>query len=190
MRKKLFMVLLGCKPKGRHTEQHDIFFGIGESLKDLIPEINKFWPEAEGKIHIDAWREVTAVDNNKVTTCQRDFDLDMRESQKSNKLFFINLGGYKKDQFEEFHYKMLVVAKTVTEATEIAKDTWFFKSTGFDGAPSHVDDKYGIDVDDVSEVIDLLSETMKQDYKLVINDNVAVNPDKIYLGYLPFKEIV
>ena len=30
------MVLLGCRPPGRFTEQHDIFFGIGNSLKELV----------------------------------------------------------------------------------------------------------------------------------------------------------
>jgi len=25
---KLYMVLLGAKPKGRHTEQHDVFLGL------------------------------------------------------------------------------------------------------------------------------------------------------------------
>lgn len=47
---KLFMLLLGCKPPGRHTEQHDIFFGIAASLRDLVPEIQAFWPELQ-KIH-------------------------------------------------------------------------------------------------------------------------------------------
>ena len=60
---KLYMVMIGCRPKGRFTEQHDIFFGIGNSLKELIPKMKAFWPEAKGKIHIDAWREVTVVDN-------------------------------------------------------------------------------------------------------------------------------
>lgn len=59
---KLFMVLLGCKPAGRHTEQHDIFFGVATSLKELVPEIKAFWKEGGDKIHIDAWREVTVVD--------------------------------------------------------------------------------------------------------------------------------
>ena len=36
---KLFMLLLGCLLKGRNTEQHDIFFGIAETLKDLVPAI-------------------------------------------------------------------------------------------------------------------------------------------------------
>jgi hypothetical protein len=183
MKSKLFMILLGCKPKGRLTEQHDIFFGIASTIKELIPEINKFWPEAEGKIHIDAWREVTCVDTNKITTCQRNFDLDMRESQAINKLFFVNLGGYKKDVFDEFHYKMLIVAKDTSEAISKAKETTFFKHTGFTGAASHVDDKYGIDVDDIYQIEDLLSKETKKLYKLVINNNVSVSPNEIHLGY-------
>ena len=53
MEMKLYMVLLGCKPEGRHTEQHDVFFGIAPALKDLIPAFKSFWPEAKGKIHVD-----------------------------------------------------------------------------------------------------------------------------------------
>ncbi len=183
------MLLLGCKPKGRNTEQHDIFFGVGSTLKDLIPSISAFWPEANGKIHIDAWRKVTAVDNNRVRLCKRDFGLDNRASQALNKLFFINLGGYKKDQFDEFHYKMLVVAKNKSEAIDKAKETSFYKHVGYSGAPSHVDDKYGIDVDDAYDIEDLLSEEIKNDYKLVINDNVHADPDEIHLGYLALSNI-
>jgi hypothetical protein len=65
MANKLFMILLGCKPKGRHTEQHDIFFTIGKSIKDIIPHIESFWKDG-GTIHIDAWREVTEVDGNAI----------------------------------------------------------------------------------------------------------------------------
>ncbi|MFD0778124.1 DUF1543 domain-containing protein [Flavobacterium myungsuense] len=63
---KLYMIMIGCRPKGRLTEQHDIFFGIGNSLSDLIPQMKSFWPEAKGKIHIDAWREVTVVNNHTI----------------------------------------------------------------------------------------------------------------------------
>ena len=62
----LYMIMLGCTPKGRFTEQHDIFFGIGNSILELIPQMKAFWPEAKGKIHIDAWREVTVVDNHSI----------------------------------------------------------------------------------------------------------------------------
>jgi hypothetical protein len=39
------------------------FFGIGYSFRELIPDMKSFWPEAKGRIHVDAWREVTIFDN-------------------------------------------------------------------------------------------------------------------------------
>jgi len=44
MELKLFMLMLGCVPPGRHVEQHDVFFAIGESLTQLVPEIKAFGP--------------------------------------------------------------------------------------------------------------------------------------------------
>ena len=98
---KLYMIMIGCRPKGRFTEQHDIFFGIGNSLSELVPQMKAFWPEAKGKIHIDAWREVTVVDNHKIDIVSK-VDSVANDSQ----LFFINLGGYKENEFEEYHYKI------------------------------------------------------------------------------------
>ena len=86
---KLYMVMLGCKPEGRFTEQHDIFFGIGKSLKDLIPQMKTFWPEAKGRIHIDAWREVTLVDHFSIEIVSK----KAMEKPVSDNLYFINLGG-------------------------------------------------------------------------------------------------
>src|ERR1700740_3418323 len=97
---KLYMLLLGCTPSGRHTEQHDVFFAIGESLKSLVTDIVAFWPEANGRIHIDAYREVTLVDGYKVTVTDRDSKSDPGEER----LFFINLGGYKRGLFDEPHF--------------------------------------------------------------------------------------
>ncbi len=92
MASKLFMVLIGCKPKGRHTEQHDIFFGIAPSMKELLPQIIAFWPEAEGDLHIDAWREVNQVDGFSVKVVERN-QSHLQSSSPSPQLFFINLGG-------------------------------------------------------------------------------------------------
>src|SRR5580765_5158548 len=139
---KLFMVILGCKPPGRFTEQHDVFFGIGESLKQLVPQMILSWKEAEGKIHIDAWREVTQVNDYDVRIIER---TSVEASHQKAKLFFINLGGYKQNEFEEFHYKILSVAAGRGEAVQSSKQTAFYKHFGFAGAESHIDDKYGID---------------------------------------------
>ena len=120
---KLFMVLTGCTPKGRNVEQHDVFFGIGENLRDLIPAIIQSWP-GSGKIHIDAWREVNFVDNFKVEIIPRQA---YKEGETDlNKLFFINLGGYRQNEFDEFHYKMLAAGENKAAAIQQSKATAFY----------------------------------------------------------------
>ena len=113
---KLFMLILGATPKTRHIEQHDIFFGVASNVKELIPNIIAYWPEAEGRIHIDAWREVTCVDGCSVTVIEK--GEENTELNSGTKLFFLNLGGYKPGEFEEYHYKMLVACSNKTEAIQ------------------------------------------------------------------------
>lgn len=182
---KLYMILLGCRPPGRFTEQHDIFFGIGSSLKDLIPEIKASWPEAKGKIHLDAFREVTSVDGFAIEVVDKSLPLANNE----HKLFFINLGGYRKGEFEEYHYKMITVAKTQGEAIRLSKQTAFYKHTGFEGAPSHIDDKFGVDVDDIFEVKNILPDSFREKYRIKITAK-QVDEDKLMLGYFPLKQIM
>jgi hypothetical protein len=182
---KLFMFLLGCKPQGRHTEQHDIFFAIGNSISDLKPDILSFWPEANDKIHIDAWREVTAVGSYSLTVAPKG---DVIETN-INKLFFINLGGYKPGEFDELHYKMLLVADTMADASRLAKETTFYKHTGFEGAVSHIDDKYGVDVDDAFEIADVLPEHMKSRFHIQIEPTTLLFEDELHLGYLPLSKV-
>ena len=172
--------MLGCTPAGRFTEQHDIYFTISTSLENTIPGIYEFWPEAKGKIHIDAWREVTAVDGFKVEVVPK----NERQEQQSHKLFFINLGGYKPGEFDEPHYKMLAVAPDMAGAVKQAKQTAFYKHTGFRGATSHIDDRYGVDVDDVFEVRDALSLLSKDNFNLLITEANELIPDELHLGYL------
>ena len=177
----LYMILLGCRPKGRFTEQHDIFFGVSRSLSELVPGIKASWPEAKGAVHIDAWRKITQVAGHAITVIERSGPM------KTNvqKLFFINLGGYKPGEFDEFHYKAVVVAANKAEAIQQARQTAFYKHTGFKGATSHVDDKYGIDVDDAFEIKDILNDSR---YHLVITPHEA-DEDAMYLGYLKLDKI-
>lgn len=176
---KLYMVLIGCTPKGRFTEQHDIFFGIGNSLKELVPQMKAFWPEAKGKIHIDAWREVTAVDGFSITIMPK------TTFTNSEKLFFINLGGYKENDFEEYHYKTLTVAKTMGIAVKKSKATTFYKHFSFDGANSHIDDKYSLDVDDIHDVTAILALTYGETYSIQITTSATIKKeDQLHIGYV------
>jgi hypothetical protein len=174
---KLFMVLLGCTPKGRLTEQHDIFFGIGRSVHDLIPQMYAFWPDG-GQLHIDSWREVTQVGNYKVTIA------GSNAQQQEQKLFFINLGGYKAGEFEEYHYKTLVVASTMGEAVKAAKQSVFFKQYNLKGGgESHIDDKYALEADDLHNVEEVLPETMKKKYSIVLTPAAGAKEDELHIGY-------
>ena len=178
------MTLIGSTPPGRHIEQHDVFFGIGANIRELIPQINLFWPEAKGRMHFDAWREVTSVNGFAVEV------IEDAEYQSATQLFFINLGGYKKGEFEEFHYKMIVAADEKSEAIKSAKQTAFFRHTGFKGANAHIDDKYGVDVDDVYAIRDILPESAKKRYSLKIKALEEIVPhDELHLGYFKFDTV-
>jgi hypothetical protein len=183
---KLFMVLLGCTPEGRLTEQHDVFFGIGENLTELIPQMNLFWPEAKGKLHIDAWREVTVVGNYSIELIS-----NVENTSSDENLFFLNLGGYKTDEFEEYHYKMLTVSPTLASAIKESKKTAFYKHCGFKGAVSHIDDKYGIDVDDFHKVADLLNVETKSKFQLKICSLLeSKEEDELHIGYVKIKSLI
>lgn len=182
---QLFMILLGATPKGRNIEQHDIFFGIGNSVKELLPEMLAFWPEANGKIHVDAYRIVRRVGNYKVEV----IDKAVENKTDLRSLFFMNLGGYKQNEFEELHYKMLVVSDQKALAIKEAKETAFYKHVGFKGATSHIDDKFGVDVDDIFEIKDILSEQTKSKYALKFTAAGEIPEDEIFLGYLPLSKI-
>lgn len=187
MEQKLFMLLLGCRPEGRHVEQHDVFFGIAPSLKDLVPMIKKFWPEGSKNVHIDAWREVKNVDGFEVRV-EGKGGRDRIQGQNPQ-LFFINLGGYQQDIFSEQHYIMLTVKDDKAAAIRSSKETLFFRQNSFKGANaysanSHIDDKYGVDVDDIYQIEEALSADQKELYRIeLIPAKDLKKEDEIHLGY-------
>jgi len=121
---KLFLLLLGGEAPGRVVEQHDYFFGIAESLAELVPDVKAFWPEAGASLHIDGWREVTKVDTYAVRVVKAGDPV----STSSYRLFFLNLGGYTSGKLEEQHYTLLTVQESRLKAVQAAKNNLFFKT--------------------------------------------------------------
>ena len=163
------MVQLGGRPKGRLIEQHDIFFGAASQVSDLIGDINEHWPEVKNKWHIDSYRAVTKVGSYAIKLIEPSQQL---KAAADLKLFFINLGGYQQDSFEEFHYKLLIVAPNQADAIKQAKNSDFYKqftfkdeTSPFDAA-SHIDDKFEVDIDELNAC-----------------------EDKEYVGYLSIKNL-
>ena len=174
---RLYMFLAGCLPTGRNTEQHDVYFAIGSNVKELLPGIIEWWPEAGRSLHIDAWRVVSNVEGFGVHVTTE------APPANNKRLFFLNLGGYRHGEFEEFHYKIIVAANSKGDAIRQAKQTAFYRHTGFKGAPAHIDDKYGVDVDDVYEIQDILPAGMRQRYHVSLQLQEGLSVDEIHLGY-------
>lgn len=182
----LYMIIIGCRPEGRHIEQHDVYFGAGDTLPSMIPALKAFWPDG-GTLHIDSWRKVTMVDGFRVRLAERN---SSSPDTGSNKLFFINLGGYKPGDLEEYHYKMLMVAADKGEAISRSKKTAFYQHTGFKGAESHIDDKYGVDVDDVYAIEDILPAVVKERYSIILEKTAApIEEDELHIGYVNLSKL-
>ncbi|MES2809559.1 MAG: DUF1543 domain-containing protein [Bacteroidota bacterium] len=179
---KLYMLLLGSKAPGRHVEQHDFFFGVAHSLAELVPAIKVFWRGAVGNLHIDGWREVNMVDGYDIKVSLK----DEASVPSDHKLFFINLGGYTAGQLEEQHYVILSVKNDRGQAIQDAKKAAFFKSNtiaGVKGANAHIDDKYGIDVDDIYKIEEMLPAAHKDKYHIEIAPGSGLQEDQVHLGY-------
>ena len=64
---------------------------------------------------------------------------------------------------------MIIAAANKSKAIDRAKKTAFFRHTGFKGATSHIDDKYGVAVDDLYEITDILPASIKKN-RIIYND--------------------
>lgn len=183
---KLYLLLLGAEAPGRVVEQHDYFFGIAENLAALVPEVKAFWPEAGGSLHLDGWREVTKVDDYGIRVIKNDHLAVI----SNHKLFFLNLGGYTTGKLEEQHYTMLTVQDNRLKAVQAAKNNLFFKTNSLKGiATAHIDEKYGVDVDSVHHIEDLISPDLKAKYRIVFDQGADLPDDKIHLGYFKLDKI-
>lgn len=178
-----YFAIIGCTPKNRLTEQHDVFFGIANHLKELIPHISNSWQECQGKFHIDSWRKVEFIDNYKIDVVEKN------TTSNEENIFFINLGGYLPNDMEEYHHKILIVAKTKAEAIRKAKKSTFYKKFSFKEAPSHIDEKYGVDIDEIYKIEDILLPEFKEKYSLKITKTDTYSEDKINVAYLSLPKL-
>lgn len=214
---KLFMLKIGARPQGRLIEQHDVMFVIANSLSEIIESVNQHWPAVKNNWHLDAWREVKRVGNYQILLSTDSFSKDgwskdsaladniLADERVDNKLdsqdkqlYFVNLGGYLPGQFEEFHYKTLVIAETLGKATAQVKKTAFYQDYTFDNvdtaksgvATSHVDDKQQLDLDDIHCVADLLPNDVALTIQpLTEPEKNQLPDDALHIGYLSLKQI-
>jgi hypothetical protein len=111
---KLFAVTLGGKAKGCNIELHDVVFIVTDNIENSYSDLINKWFGTPSIVHIDAYVELTNVDGYEISPTASNVTNDMN-------LYFINMGGYKKDYFGEMHYFNFIVAKSLDEAKIRAK---------------------------------------------------------------------
>lgn len=175
---KLFLIVLGGRPQGAHIEQHDVVFAVGQSVTDAYPAIRKHWGHANP--HIDSFVVIDEVDGYRVQIVEG----GVRDAG-GVRLFFINLGGYRPGDLEEYHKKFVIPARSLEEAKQIFKiDPFFTEGMKDPKARSHLDDKaelFGFDLDDTMVVEDHI-ET-KYTIVLTPDSGAAFAHNAVTIGY-------
>ena len=107
---KLFMFQLGGNFRNSNVELHDIRFSIGEKPEDCYADLRAQWWGDQAKLHVDCWGAVEQADGHDITLTTD------AHAATSDRLFFVNLGGYEDGVFGEAHRYLLVVAQDAAEA--------------------------------------------------------------------------
>ncbi len=135
---KLFAVMLGGTAPGANTELHDTVFAAGETIESTYEQLMEQWFGSLSGLHIDSWLELDIVDGHRVT-------LRPEAPAGPARLWFINLGAYRRGRFGELHEVAFLVAANGDDVKARAQATLL---TGTD--EQHTDDL--LEVDHIIEV--------------------------------------
>lgn len=135
---KLFSVFLGGRADKCNIELHDVVFTLGEKIEDSYNDLLGKWFGLPDRLHIDSWVEINMVEGYKVS-------LSKEKNKTNKKLYFVNLGAYEKNRFEELHESRFMVDINKINVKKRAK-----KQLLIGKEQVHLDDLY--DVDDCIEI--------------------------------------
>lgn len=110
----LFVIYIGGAHQHSLIELHDMRFVVANTIEETYPALRKSWWGTPESLHLDAWGVLDYAD---------DYDISISDQPNlgvTENLFFINLGGYDKNQFTELHKNIFVVAKNEAEAKQKA----------------------------------------------------------------------
>ncbi len=139
----LWKVMLGYKPVGCMIEQHDVAFVVGERISDTIPALKKI-RESES-LHVVSYTPIRALEDYEIYVTPTGESVEGAIAGLN--LFFFNLGGYKKNDPEKYHKRILKIGRSLADLVEeVRLDSFFFHHRVPESfIQQHVDDKYGID---------------------------------------------
>jgi hypothetical protein len=165
---KLFMFYVGGSCGNSNVELHDLRFSIGETPQDCHDDPRRqWWGDAES-LHLDCWGAVEQADG---------FDVELTREiapGSTDRLFFVNLGGYDPREFNELHKNILLVAEDAIAAKAKA-----LVQIGSWSLP-HKDKVF-----EVEKAVDITASMQRYGYFLRLTKAVAEKPFEFVCDYLP-----
>lgn len=122
--RNLFLVVLGGRTSRSHIEVHDVRFVVGRGIEETFPELRRQWFGSRKGLHLDAWMAVRAIDGWTVRLRLQQPGAEQVPLPRPERLWFVNLGGYRPDSLAELHHFGLVVARSAQAAKAAAKRRW------------------------------------------------------------------
>jgi len=107
---KLFIVYVGGEIEQSHVELHDVRFCVGKTIEDCYDDLRAQWWGTPESLHLDCWGVLEYADGYNVSLSKN------RPSDESDKLYFVNLGGYTSKEFTELHSNIFVIAPNDSKA--------------------------------------------------------------------------
>ncbi|MFA7284788.1 MAG: DUF1543 domain-containing protein [Candidatus Absconditabacterales bacterium] len=163
--KNLYAIYLGGRIGNCHIEMHDVIFSVGDTIESCYDDVKSKRVGGNDSCHIDAFLILKYVSGYEVVLS------DQAPIEQTQKLYFVNAGGYQPEKFGENHEIGFYVAQTQSQATELALQTLLAGQNKV-----HRDDIYDIDdcisIEKVNDYyIHLIPSTKTQDFQ------------PMYLGY-------
>lgn len=110
----LFVIYIGGAHSQSLIELHDMRFAIANTIEETYDALRKSWWGTPTSLHLDAWGILNYADGHNILIS------DKPPKNASNKLYFVNLGGYDQQQFTELHKNIFVVAGDEHQAKQKA----------------------------------------------------------------------
>jgi hypothetical protein len=110
----LFVIYIGGSHSRSFIELHDMRFVIANNIEETYEALRQSWWGTPESLHLDAWGILNYADDHNVRIS------DQPPQNTTNKLYFVNLGGYDQHQFTELHKNIFVVAADEKQAKQKA----------------------------------------------------------------------
>lgn len=164
--KQLYQFYIGGNAGRSNIEVHDIQFVVCETYEEAIPTLKSLWFGDADKIHIDGWQVINWADG---------YDVVISDSpvEQSERLYFVNAGGYQKGNLAELHEFGLFVATSKEEA----------KAKGMQQLLVGFEQQHKDNLKDVDDVVEI--SAVEGGYIQLI-PNANGEPEPIgFQGYMP-----